>query len=166
MRAIRQIGIWITTPARSSGRCLSARPSLRRNDTWHRLRPDVGDHFPDGAGRHHAAICRHAAGTAVEDRLKQRAVRTTVAPATVDETRPHPAERATTVTAVAVHRAENLRAVRHIRRITAQRALQFPGGRLIAPCRDMIGIADRCGRAVNACVGAAAGGGGPDREQD
>src|SRR5262249_38086034 len=57
----------------SAGRCLSARPSLRRNDTWYRLSADVGDDLPDGARRHHAAIRRHPARPAVKDGLKQRA---------------------------------------------------------------------------------------------
>src|SRR5438105_1682419 len=118
-------------------------PPFRGDIGRHGLSPDVGDHLPDRPGRHDAAIGWHAAGTAVEDRLKQRAIRSAVAPPAVDEARPDPAKRAPAVAAVAVHRAEHLRAVGGIRGVDRQRVLDVSGGRLAAASRDVVGITDR-----------------------
>src|SRR5438874_7143593 len=118
-------------------------PLFRGDVSRNRLSTDVGDHLPDRPGRHDAAIGWHAAGTAVEDRLKQRAIRPAVAPPAVDETRPHPTKRAPAVAAVAVHRAEQLRAVGGVRGVDRQRVLDVTGGRLAAAGRDVVGIADR-----------------------
>src|SRR5437879_8523020 len=92
--------------AAGSARCLWASPSLSRNDTWNRLRPDVIDHFPNRSGRHDPAVRGHAAGPAVKDRLEQRAVGATVTPAAVDETGPHPSRRAAAMARSEEHTSE------------------------------------------------------------
>src|SRR5207245_6294306 len=119
--------------AAGSARYLWASPSLSRNDTWNRLRPDVIDHFPNRSGRHDPAVRGHAAGPAVKDRLEQRAVGATVAPAAVDATGPHPSRRAAAMAAVAIHHAEDPGAVRTRRGVRGDRILELRGGRLDPP---------------------------------
>src|ERR1041384_4157348 len=158
MRAIGMMGIWITTRARlrlvSAPGSLSARPPLRRNDTGNRLRADIRYALPNRSGRHDAAIRGHPARAAVENRLKQRAVRAAVAPAPVHQARPHPAERAAAVTTVAVHRAEDFGAVGSVCGVDWKWVFDLTSGRLVATRRDVLGIADRRRAAARICPAA------------
>ena len=148
MRAVARVGTWITVPLGSGASCLCARPSLSRNDTWNWLRADIDNRLPDRAGRHDAAVRGHPARPAVKDRLKQRAVGATVAPAAVHETGPHPSRRAAAVAAVAIHHAENLGAVHNRRRVRGDRIPELSSWRLAATRRDMVRVANRWGETL------------------
>src|SRR2546422_3785884 len=148
MRAVARVGTWITVPLGSGASCLCARPSLSRNDTWNWLRADIDNHLPYRAGRHDPAVRGHPARPAVKDRLKQRTVAAAVAPAAVHETGPHPSRRAAAVAAVAVHRAEDLRAVSHVGGVGFQRIDDFAGRGLAATRRDMVRVANRWGETL------------------
>jgi hypothetical protein len=154
MRAASIVGIQVTSLgkllARWPRRCLTARPPLRRNDTGDGLGADVGNDLPNRAGRHDPAVRRHAAGATVKNRLIQRAIGAAVAPASIDETGTDPAECSAAVTAVAIHRAEDLRAIRGGCRIIHEGIFHVGRGRLTAACRDVIRISDRRRHAAGA----------------
>lgn len=154
MRAASTVGIQVTSLgrllARWPRRCLIARPPLRRNDTGDGLGADVGNDLPNRAWRHDAAVRRHATGATVKNRLIQRAIGAAVAPASVDETGAHPAEGSAAVTAVAIHRAEDLRAIRGRRGIIHEGILHVGRGRLTAAGRNVIRISNRRRHTVGA----------------
>lgn len=169
MCAVAVVGLGSQSPlglgglgAAGSARCLWASPSLSRNDTWNRLRPDVIDHFPNRPGRHDPAVRGHAAGPAVKDRLEHCAVGATVTPTAVDETGPHPSRRPAAVAAVAVHHAEDSGPIRNRRGVGGDRILELRGGRLVPARGDVIGIAHR--RRHSTGIGAVTR--GEQREQD
>jgi len=166
MRAVSIVGIQVTSLGSPltgwAGGCLPARPPLRRNDTGHRLAPDVGNDLPNRTGRHHAAIRRHAARASVKNRLIQRAVGTTVAPATIDETRADPAECPAAVTTVAIHRAENLRSIRGRCGIVVERIRHLGRRGLIPAGGNVIRVSNRGWHAARVVAPTR----GRDNEQD
>ena len=151
MRAGVAKGTWITCPELSvfdlgsllacgARTCLTSWPALSRNDTRYGLRADIGHNLPNSTRGHDAAVGGHPPRASVEDRLIQRAIGATVAPPSIHQARAHPSLRAAAVTAVAVHRAEDLRSDRHGPGIARERVRHFGRRRQATASRDMIGI--------------------------
>src|SRR5439155_10698649 len=83
-----------------------------------------------------------------KNRFEHRAVRTTVAPPAIHETRSHPPGRAATVASVAVHGAEDLSAIGDDCGIGRYWILDLDARRLAATRSDVIGIADGHGHSA------------------
>lgn len=86
-------------------------PGLSWNICRDRLSAEIRNHSPDCVGGEDSAVCRHSSRAAVEDRVINLAVGTSVTPASVYQTRTHPSESAAAMAPVTIHRAEKLFAV-------------------------------------------------------
>src|SRR5436309_2677037 len=112
----------------------TACPGLSWNVCRHRLSAEICNNPPDCVGGQDAAVCRHSPRAAIEDRVKNLAIRAPIPPSSVHQARTHPSEPAGAVTPVAVHRTEKLFAILDLLRIASKWIDRFPGRR-IGPAR-------------------------------